>query len=242
MKKPLAWVLVLVLLIGLYATNPTKTEFKEYANEYIKNEVKSAGVTSDSFIDSLLGIISGYIAEKAVDIAVTRDNYYLFSIYKIEGAELNYKFLGIFRKFIPIKDIINVKKINLNFKDPRAIFDQKVQIKEDHYHYIELNLEGLTEINVIAEMTSGPQVDIYFMDKNNFEIWKKRSLLSDEKVSYYPDLSCLDSRKMNKKASLNKGIYYLVTDNTDFGQNIPPMNFEDDISDVKITVLLKEKY
>jgi hypothetical protein len=102
MKKPLLWVIILIVLLGLYATNPTKTEFKEYAKEQIKQEVQNSGAATKSFMDSILLMISGYVAEKAVDTVVTRDNYYLFSIYSVKGKESKYKFLGIFRSFIPV--------------------------------------------------------------------------------------------------------------------------------------------
>lgn len=97
------FVLLVILLLGLYATNPTKLDFKEFAYETVKTDVKNAGITSSEFFNSLLASLSGNITETAVDILVKRKNYYIYSIYTVEGKDCEHKYLGIFRNFYKLE-------------------------------------------------------------------------------------------------------------------------------------------
>lgn len=243
MKKSAFFFIIIIILITLYATNPTKNDFKEYANEYLKNEIKNAGVISNSFMETFINAISGRAVSTAVDIAVEREEYYLYSIYSIEGLELDYKFLGIFRRFIPIKNFIDVSKINIQYKDPRAIIDDKVTIEEDHYRTYKINLKGLTEIRISGELVSGPPIDILFLDNEGLSLWEKLMKGNiDTKVPYIKILSQLGGTSFDKSEKLNKGTYYIVLDNTDMGGTMPPMNFENDVSSLEIKVITKELY
>ncbi len=101
------FVLLVILLLGLYATNPTKLDFKEFAYETVKTDIKNAGITSSDFFNSLLGSLSGNITETAVDILVKRDNYYIYSIYKVKGTNCEHKYLGIFNNFFKLESDFN---------------------------------------------------------------------------------------------------------------------------------------
>lgn len=93
------FMLLVILLLSLYATNPTKPEFKEFAYESVKTDVKNAGITSSDFINSLLGSLSGNITGTAVNMLVKRENYYIYSIYTLKGKDCQYKYLGVFKNF-----------------------------------------------------------------------------------------------------------------------------------------------
>lgn len=101
-KGKFSLIIILIFLIGLYATNPSKHDFNEYATKYIEDEIRNYGITSNSYIDSLLGTITGKIVGSTTNIVFTREDYYLFSIYRIEGIDIDYEFIGVFKKFFPI--------------------------------------------------------------------------------------------------------------------------------------------
>ena len=243
MKKLYVLLVIAFIFVSLYSTNPTKTDFKEYAEERLKTELKNEGIESNSFMESLLNIISGEVVSTAVDIAVKRDDYLIFSVYSIESLDLDYKFLGIFRQFIPIKNFIDVEKLNISFKDPRAIIDEKVDIEEDHYRTHTITLNGPTEITISTEIISGPKIDAIFLDTKGMNSWKKLTQGSmNTKYSYYPSLSQSGQINSTKTETFDKGTYYLILDNTDIGDTIPPMNLQNDTCTVKVKVLLKELY
>ncbi len=213
--------IVVVILLALYVTNPTKAEFQEFAKEYVKKEVVTSCITSNSFLGSLVSAFTDKAVDKAVDIFVTRKDYIFFSTYKVQATGLKYEFLGIFKKFLPITDIINASKINIDFKDPRAIIDEKIELKEDFYIARKILVEKPSEITVKTELVSGPPIETYFVDENCFESWKAMTAGNKSiKIQYYPDLS--------------------QNDGTDYGGTMPPMNFQDDISTINAKVLVKE--
>ena len=103
MKKLIALILVLFVFVSLFATNPSGTDFKEFAKDFAKEELAKSGVPNEGW----LGAIAGGITDKVVDLAVEQStkaqDYYLFSIYEVKGIDKDYKFIGIFNKFIPLK-------------------------------------------------------------------------------------------------------------------------------------------
>ncbi|MFN6379920.1 MAG: DUF4359 domain-containing protein [Flavobacteriales bacterium] len=95
-----AGMLFIVALIAAYFTNPTIEDFKKEVKARLEGEFK----------EQLDNPALALIAEEGMDFVadltekmVTREEYYFFSIYKIELPTGNEKFVGIFGKFIPLR-------------------------------------------------------------------------------------------------------------------------------------------
>lgn len=89
MKKRYAIILILIIL---YAMNPTTSDFVEWSKDNVKQHYENVAV--DFFTELLSG---GF---KAI---TQRDNYFICSVYKIQYGNKEYEFLGVFKTFIPIK-------------------------------------------------------------------------------------------------------------------------------------------
>lgn len=102
MKNFIIIILLIAIGFGLYITNPTRDDFDIFIEEEMRKEFD----TSDN--DTIMNLISGAIASltgKAASTIATRDDYYLFSIYTVRIADEESKYIGIFKKFIPMPEI-----------------------------------------------------------------------------------------------------------------------------------------
>lgn len=102
MKKGIVLIVILAVIVALFATNPSNADFKEFAKDYVKNEMQKSGVPSEGWLGALAGGISDSVVAFAVDQSLEAKDYYLFSIYEVKGIDKDYKFIGIFKKFIPL--------------------------------------------------------------------------------------------------------------------------------------------
>ena len=95
MNRYLRILLIIVLLaVILFISNPEKNHFIDWA-------VKKAERQSSSALESFLG---GVVGRPLLNVATSRDNYYLFSIFRVEKGTEDSIFLGFFRYvFIQIR-------------------------------------------------------------------------------------------------------------------------------------------
>ncbi|MFC3748670.1 hypothetical protein [Paenibacillus sp. GCM10012306] len=78
---------LIVLLVALLATNPGKEDFVDYA---IKNvNVESGGKLAEG--------IANMIGKPVLNTLTERENYFLFSIFKLPGLDASNRYLGIFK-------------------------------------------------------------------------------------------------------------------------------------------------
>lgn len=84
--------------MALYLTNPVLSDFEKYIERKADNSIKASSMTSDDDLGEFIGLLS----KAYINIATTRNDYYICSIYTIEGIDDDYYFLGIFKQFIPI--------------------------------------------------------------------------------------------------------------------------------------------
>ncbi len=87
-------VLILLLALGMAMTNPDKDDFVNWAVEEFQEN-------SDSGLEALLG---GVIGRPVLTIATTREDYFIFSIYRVANTEEEAVFLGVFKKFFSFKE------------------------------------------------------------------------------------------------------------------------------------------
>jgi len=122
----------------------------------------------------------------------------------------------------------NLKKI---VGQPLIIYDhQDVQVMEDHYRQYQVKLKGTAELIIDYTVKSGPHVDVFFFDSNNYGLWKKGfSQFTDEEYEYIEELSSFGMGHAIKSHRVDAGIYYVIFDNTSLGPTSPPVDFKNDI-------------
>lgn len=232
--------LIMFVLVSLYATNPSKYEFNEYVKENVGKTIRESGVTSNSFINNFLGMLAGKVTENVADIAFTRDNYYLFSIYSIKGVDVDYKFLGIFKQFIPLSNSVNTSQINEKFKDVVTLANRSDGLAEDYYSLSEINIDKPSELMIDIDYESGPAFEIYLFDDVNFNNWQINMAGTDiRQVEYFTDWHLIIDKDTKNSGYIGSGVYYNIYDNTDFGDVSPAFNFLNDICNFRAVVSKK---
>lgn len=103
MKKLI--IIVLVVGVALFFSNPTEEEFEVYRKNYISNRVKGFD-KENSKIKSILGDLAAEIGGKLTKGLTKQHNYYFFTIYEVKlDKQEPYKFLGIGKNFLPLQII-----------------------------------------------------------------------------------------------------------------------------------------
>jgi hypothetical protein len=95
--KGIMIVVVIVLVVGLvgFATNPNYDDYKEWYKSKAAQDVEA----STEIGKSVVGVVSGLVA----DASVVREDYKVYSVYTSEALS-NYKVLGIFNNFFVLND------------------------------------------------------------------------------------------------------------------------------------------
>ena len=95
--KGIMIVVVIVLVVGLvgFATNPNYDDYKEWYKSKAADDVEA----STEIGKSVVGVVSGLVA----DASVVREDYKVYSVYTSEDLS-NYKVLGIFNNFFVLND------------------------------------------------------------------------------------------------------------------------------------------
>ncbi|MFW6035001.1 MAG: hypothetical protein ACOCRZ_01965 [Halothermotrichaceae bacterium] len=87
-------IILLILATVLQATNPTEEQFVDWAYSRSKEN-------ADTELEKILGTVVG---KPVLMMATTRDDYYVYSIFTVDKAEKEAKFVGIFNNiFFKIK-------------------------------------------------------------------------------------------------------------------------------------------
>jgi hypothetical protein len=95
---PYGLIILSLVLVLLYATNPDEQQFKSYLKDRIMEQAKG----DESLEGDLTRILSGPAASLA-GMATTRTNYYLFSTYELGMSGDENLYLGILDQFITLK-------------------------------------------------------------------------------------------------------------------------------------------
>ncbi len=95
--KAIMIVIVLVLVLGLigFATNPGYDDYKDWYKSKTAQDVEA----STNLGKSIVGMVSGLVA----DASIVREDYKVYSVYTSEAVE-NYRVLGIFNNFFVLDD------------------------------------------------------------------------------------------------------------------------------------------
>jgi hypothetical protein len=86
-------IIVIVIALILFATNPSITQFKQYIKDDLKAQARTEGA----------GLLGELIAGPATFLSTTeRSEYFLFSIYKINMLGEKHAYIGVINHFIKI--------------------------------------------------------------------------------------------------------------------------------------------
>lgn len=101
MKIIVSILLIVSICLGLYITNPTRDEFQVFVEENIRSEFNKD--SNSNTLTTLVSNFSASLAGKTASYMADIDDYYLFSIYSVRIFDEDFKFIGIFNKFIPLQ-------------------------------------------------------------------------------------------------------------------------------------------
>ena len=103
MKKILIAISILIVLILLVVSNPSKEDFITWVREEVTKEVKGDNKVLVDFGFDIFG-------DKVINSATTSSNFVLFSIYDVKlSDDKNIKVVGVFNNFIS-KDLKKLKE------------------------------------------------------------------------------------------------------------------------------------
>ncbi|MEM6259085.1 MAG: hypothetical protein AAGI37_12290 [Planctomycetota bacterium] len=117
-------------------------------------------------------------------------------------------------------------------------------VSEDKYYYQLFELNRPARVKVKAEVLNGPPVELIMLTERGWNTWQtvvSSGTFTADTVEIVPDLGVgsLATTFESGWVRLGKGTYCVMVDNTDYGQTIPPMNFEVDETEVRLTVVAK---
>lgn len=115
--------------------------------------------------------------------------------------------------------------------------EQDVQVLEGHYRYYQVILKGSAELTIDYEIKSGSNLDVFFFNTKNFNLWKKKNILFPvEEYDYLTEMSSFGVARSSKTHLVEAGTYYVVFDNTEWGPTKPPADFHNDITTLDLRI------
>lgn len=130
--------------------------------------------------------------------------------------------------------------VELLAQEPLAIYDDDLTVAEDYSRSIKLELPVDTDLSYEYQINSGPSLDFYVVDEENYFKWQRMLQGTNEtQFKTYSDLDSTSTSKDHKEGRLAAGTYYLIIDNTDYGAAMPPMNMADDVATLYLKVVGK---
>ena len=108
--------LIALLCIGLNVTNPSKTDFIEFASTHIKNKYPDLNFKPETNANELEKIIAGVgntMVTNFLTESTTQKDYWILSVFEVDMKlardfgikEKNLKVLGVAGIFIPLSEI-----------------------------------------------------------------------------------------------------------------------------------------
>lgn len=123
---------------------------------------------------------------------------------------------------------------------PVTLYNKEDQVQEDQSENLKINLQQAKTLMINYHIKSGPDVDVYLLDADNYSRYKRT--VDGENTNgfkYYSQLSTFSLSDSTRSEQLKPGTYYLVVDNTDYGPTRPPFNFKNDIATIDLKVTAK---
>jgi hypothetical protein len=96
-KRNLIWLIIVLILAILFATNPSESKFKKFLTEKAEKENKI-----DDPVESWIKEIVSGTSARIEGLTTNRKNYYLFSTYKIGLVGDKKLYLGFLNHFMSL--------------------------------------------------------------------------------------------------------------------------------------------
>lgn len=122
---------------------------------------------------------------------------------------------------------------NMFLSSKTVIADDEKELAEDQYEYTKFTIKSTKIIEIALKNLTNNGFEVFIFDEVNFEKFKE----SDSSNGVL--ISIPGSYETIKSYTLAAGTYYLVIDNTDYGNIVPSMNFSDDIVILEIEAYYK---
>jgi hypothetical protein len=97
-RFPIGWIIVILAVALLFATNPSEPQF----TSFLKNKIQEQAEGDESLAGDLKRLFSGPAASLA-GMGTVRSDYYLFSTYKLNITGEESLYLGILDHFFKLK-------------------------------------------------------------------------------------------------------------------------------------------
>jgi hypothetical protein len=125
--------------------------------------------------------------------------------------------------------------------DTEVVVDKSVNISEDAYYAASFTLTRDADIKVHTELVTGPAVETYFLDQEGYDVWLtavSNGQYTEANFSYYQEFSRqpLATTFTSDRHRVSSGSYYLLIENTNYGNTAPPFNGVDDIATVEVKI------
>ena len=106
-------ILIIVILIIAFATNPSISDFERFIKKQVENELNISS-NEESFITRLFDYIVGY----GVQVLTYHQDFKFFSIFNVElPSNESYQFLGVFTSNSGLWRMVSKAGILYFFKD-----------------------------------------------------------------------------------------------------------------------------
>lgn len=125
------------------------------------------------------------------------------------------------------------------------VVDEAKSLDEDQFWYDEFAINMSVEVRVSAEISSGPAVDLYVVDKLSFDGLQRvmAGKLGIDKLQFdYVEALSREGLAGAFESSwqvMATGTYYVIIDNSIFGQAAPPLDAVNDR--VRFTIKVETK-
>jgi hypothetical protein len=97
-RFPIGWIVFILVILLLYATNPSEQQF----TSYLKDKIREQAEGDETLAGDLTRLLSGPAASLA-GVGSVRTDYYLCSVYKLELPGEEGTYLGLLDQFIKIR-------------------------------------------------------------------------------------------------------------------------------------------
>ncbi|MGM0564382.1 MAG: hypothetical protein ACQES2_08630 [Pseudomonadota bacterium] len=129
-------------------------------------------------------------------------------------------------------------------EDTQTISSDVEVISEDRYVAIDFTLERSAAIQLEARLIDGPSIEIYMLGQQAYNTWETavaNGQLTTTSFNFYQDLSIapLASEYKSEWRKLEEGRYYLIIENTDYGNTAPNLNGVDDKATVEYSLFAR---
>jgi hypothetical protein len=126
---------------------------------------------------------------------------------------------------------------------PKTVYDKTISVKEDQYWRVEFPLHVRSKVSITVTHVTGPRFEVYVMDKKGYaEFDEAAGRLFGGQFHHFPELAGVvgpENTTYSKSGGLEAGEYVLMIDNSDFGDVSPPANFNDDVAEARVKIVVQ---